>query len=163
MTALGDSLSHEEHGDDADYDDDDIFFVVEHMDTRIDPNNPQYVPYGPLYFMWLISVCAKYDHVVSDLRVPLEALTTLKGAEDAAAVLLNSTFDAVHDVAVHMNIGTFFQADLYQDKDWQEKNGTRNEDTDQVHALPACMACRSYLMYVCIHSFMYICLIVLCG
>jgi hypothetical protein len=143
MTALGDSLSYEDHGDD-----DTIYFVVEDMDARMDPNNPQYAPYGPLYFVWLLSVCVKYTYVGNALRVPLTALTTVKGAEDAVAVLLNSLFDAVHDAAAHMNIGTFFQADLYQDKDWQETYGTSNEDTAQVHALPACMRCRSYLMYV---------------
>ena len=114
----------------------------------MDPSNPQYAPYGPLYFVWLLDVCTKYTYVGNALRVPKTALTTVKETEQAVAVLLNSAFDSVHDVAAQMNIGTSFQADLYQDKDWQQENGTSNEDTEQVHALPACMGCRSYWVFL---------------
>ena len=62
-------------------------------------------------------------------------------------VLQTTSLNAVHDAAVQMNIGTFFQADLYQNSDWQKEYGTSNEDTEQVHALPACMGCRSYWVF----------------
>jgi hypothetical protein len=80
--------------------------------------------------------CSCCFSLLSALKVPDAALMTVDGAESADAEILNRRFEAIHNAEMCMNVGTFFDAYLYGDEAWQAEHGVRNEDTNEVHALP---------------------------
>jgi hypothetical protein len=113
----------------------DSFFSINNMEARVDPQSPDYRPYGELYMHWLTAQCTRYGHVGCAFQMADADLQTVKGAESAAACMLNVKFESIHVADQSMHICTYFDDDLYKDLEWQEMNNTRNTDCPEVTSM----------------------------